>query len=108
MDLWNETAWYVPVLFNVLLIVLSALAGLAVASEFGAQTIKSVRKLYQTMRPAIDEETDPIILLIAARLKLPPKTVRDFILGNLDKVIAVLPQEAIPQPEQPAPEPPPA
>ncbi len=95
MEIWSETAWYVQLIFNVLLLVLPTLIGLAVVSAGGAKVVDTVRMLAKSIRPAIDEPTDPLVALLAERTGRRPETVRDFLTGNLDQIVALLPQEAV-------------
>jgi hypothetical protein len=98
MELWTETNEWIQLCFNVLMLVLPVLAGVAATSVFGAAMINAIKRFYaEWLRPAIDEPTDPIVALIAQRMKRDPQVVVDFIVSNLDAVIAVLPEEAAPK-----------
>jgi hypothetical protein len=95
LGLWNETEWYVQLLVNVLFYVLPTLALLAVANKSGAKVVETTRALLKTIRPAIDEPGDWLVLEIASRTGRKPEAVSAFLRDNVDKVIATLPQEAV-------------
>jgi len=95
MELFSESAWYIQLLFNVLMLALPTLAGLAIAGELGAQTIKRTKKVYaEWVRPAIDEADDPAIKFLAGKSGRDPKWVSDQLIAVGDQVVALLPEEA--------------
>lgn len=95
MELFNESAWYIEMLFNVGMVVLPTLAGVAASGELGAQVIKRTKKVYaEYLRPAIDEPTDPAIMLIATKTGKSPEWVSAQLIDNLDNVVGTLPEEA--------------
>ena len=100
MELWNETHQWAEIVFNALLLVLPVLAALAATSATGAVMIRTIKKVYsEWIRPAIDEPTDPLVILLAAKIGKDPAWVAKQLLENLDAVAAVLPEEAKPLPE---------
>lgn len=106
MEIWNGTEWYVQLVFNVLLLILPTLIGLAIVNASGAKLVDTVRMLLNAIRPAIDEPGDPLIVLIAAKTGRKAEDVSDLLVGKVDEVIALLPGEppvppveAIPQQE---------
>jgi cell division protein FtsX len=97
IGLWGETAWYVRLLFNLLMVALPTLAGIALLSASGTKVVSTARSLLQTVRPAVDQPTDPIVLLIAQKTGRTPDEVCAWLAGNIDVIIAALPakQEAV-------------
>ena len=93
MEIWNETAWYLRVVFNILLVIIPALVVLVVASEGGIKVVRTAKMLFKTFRKAIDEPTDPLIALIAAKTGYKPEVVSDLLVTKVDEVIALLPGE---------------
>lgn len=93
MEIWNETAWYLRVVFNILLVIIPALVVLVVASEGGIKVVRTAKMLFKTFCKAIDEPTDPLIALIAAKTGYKPEVVSDLLVTKVDEVIALLPGE---------------
>lgn len=97
MELWNGTSELVQIVFNILIAILPVLAGVAVTSVTGAAMVNAIKRLYkEIVRPAIDEPGDLIIGVLAKRLGKDPAWISRMLVENLDAVIAVLPEEAIP------------
>ena len=97
MELFNETELWVQIVFNILMAVLPLLASVAATSAAGAMMIRAIKKVYaEWVRPSIDEATDPLIVLIAAKTGRDPKWVAQQLLENLDSIVAVLPEEVKP------------
>lgn len=94
-NLWNESAWYLELIYNVLLFVLPTLAGAAVSTVFGAGVVRAFKWLWRTFRPLVDEPTDPLVVRIARESGKSPEFVSTFLTSNLDRVVALLPGEAI-------------
>ena len=95
LGLWSETEWCVELLAYVLFFVLPTLIALALANASGVKVVETARALFKAIRPAIDEPTDWLVLEIAARTGRKPETISTFLTENVDKVIGLLPQEAV-------------
>jgi hypothetical protein len=93
MDIWNDTAWWVELVFNVCLFILPTIAGIAATGTLGLKTVKWVRLAWKEARAMVDEPSDFVVRLIAARTGRTPEQVSKFIISNLDAVIAVLPDD---------------
>lgn len=107
MDIWAGAHWYVILVYNILLVVLSTLIGLAVVTVSGAKLIDAIRLLLKAIRPAIDEPSDWFVGLIAAKTGRTREAVSGFLVQKLDEVAALLPAEGIPMAEVKALAPPP-
>lgn len=95
IGLWQDTAWYVQLIFNLLLFALPTLAGLAALSKFGALTIQTARDVWTLLRPALDQPTDRLIMEIARRVGADPTEVSEFLTRNIDGVIMLLPDKMV-------------
>ena len=93
MEIWNGTEWYLQLVFNILLVILPALIGLAVISASGRKTVSTIKMLFKSFRKAVDEDHDPLIVLIAAKTGYKPQQVSDLLVTKVDEVIALLPGE---------------
>jgi len=96
VNLWTETPQWLSLLWNILLIVLPTLAATAALTAGGAGVVKTVRWAWAQARPLIDEPTDPLANLIAARTGRTPEQVVDFVVSHIDRIVALLPTEAQP------------
>lgn len=92
MELWNNTNTILEVVYNMLLIVLPVLAGLAATTAFGAGLIRTVRWAWGVMRPAVDEPTDPAIVWLSEKTGRTATWLSEFIISNGDQVIGLLPE----------------
>lgn len=84
VQLYAEAVDWLGLVLSVALVVLPTLLVLALVFLGGAGAVNSGRKLWESLRPAVDEPTDPLIQMIAAALKTRPELVSDFIVGLLD------------------------
>lgn len=96
VNVWNETYWWVGVIWNVLLILVPLLAAAAATSAFGASVIRTAKMVYREwVRPAINEPTDPLVKLLAEKTGLPAAVISAFLIDNLDLVEGLLPKEEL-------------
>lgn len=91
IDLWQATPEWLELVFNVLLLIIPALAAVAITTASGATVVATVQKSWKLIRPAIDEPTDPLILLLASRIGWTPEQVSAWLLENFGKVVGTLP-----------------
>lgn len=89
--IWHESAWWLEVVFNVLIVLLPTLAGAAVLAAGGLRTITVVRDGWRKLRPLVDEPSDLIVRQIAERTGRDPQQVSAFITSNLDRIVELLP-----------------
>ena len=91
MEIWSQSSWWVEVVYNALLLFLPPLAGLAVATPLGLGVVRFVKQIYREFRPLVDESTDAIPRLIAAKTPYTAEQASKFLIDNIDKIIAALP-----------------
>jgi len=101
LNIWSESSEWLEIVYNVLLLVIPALAGLAATSVFGAGLIRSIKLFWREwLRPALDDPTDPLVKLIAERTGRKPEDVSKWLTERIDEVIGVLPDEGQPLAEK--------
>lgn len=94
MELWTQSDWYIELMLNALLFILPTIAVVAGTGELGSQVIKYTRAIWDAVRPAIDQPTDPAILYIAAKSKREPAEVSDLLVKIGDEIVELLPNES--------------
>lgn len=100
MEFWSQTAWYWELVFNLLMLAIPTLAGVAVlggSASLGWRTVHAVRRFWKMIRAAIDEPTDPAIIFLALKSGKSPEVISKFLVENGDLIVAGLPEEAKPQ-----------
>lgn len=96
VNVWNETYWWVNVVWNILLVVVPVLAALAATSAFGAAVIRTFKTAWKEwVRPAVDDPSDPLVKLLAEKTGLPAEVISDFLVENLDLLTDLLPKEEL-------------
>lgn len=101
LNIWNESSEWLEIVYNILLLVIPALATLAATSVFGAGLVRSIKIfLREWARPAMDEPTDPLVKLIAERTGRKPDVVSKWAVERIDDIIGVLPEEGQPLAEK--------
>ena len=93
ISIWGDSARWLEIVFNVLLIVLPTLAGAAALTVGGLRTLKLARDAWRLLRPLVDQPTDTLVRLIAQQTGRPAEQVSEFLTGNLDKVVSLFPLE---------------
>lgn len=99
MEIWSQTSWWVELIFNGLLYILPPLATAAIAFPLGLSVVKYAKLIWREFRPLVDEPSDSIPRLIAAKTPYTADQVSNFLVENIDAIIATLPEEAKPQGE---------
>ena len=93
VQLYAEAVDWLGLVLSALLVVLPTLLALALVFLGGAGAVNSGRKLWESLRPAVDEPTDPLNQIIAAALKQRPELVSDFLVKLFDATFAEPPAE---------------
>lgn len=97
MEIWNDTQWWVELVFNVCLFVLPTLAGFATTGALGWRTIRITRRVWTVIRSGVDDATDPAILFLAAQSGKSSTAISKFLVATGDQIISLLPEESAPQ-----------
>jgi len=90
MEVWNDTVWWVQLMYNLAWLVLPTLALAAVAFPLGRNVAKYFVKLWEYVRQLLDERTDPAIKHLAELSGKDPGEVSKFLVESGDSIADIL------------------
>lgn len=88
--LWAQAVDWIRFWITAALFVLPPLVVMFVTLFAGKHVVAAARTLYAWVRPYIDEPSDPVIAMLAARSGLAPDRVIELVTDNLDSVLLAI------------------